>query len=569
MKNHLNKLISHIIEPRLWNLATQHPRLLATTTALTITHTLTYWLQALFLALALAALATPNTPLPTIPLTAALTCILARTAISHALAITSARLGEKIRTNLRTNLLNTLLAPTRLHDTDERLGARRLALTDGIDGIDAYTTRYIPTALTTHILCPTAVILLAFLNPWAALTTALFLTIAIHGPRLWKKTMTQRGHNHWDSYEQLSADHLESLRTMPTLRVLGAVNRRRQLLQHRSDTLHRHTVATMRISLADTGIIDLGIQAGLTTAAILAALTATGNITTPTTHTTIGPFTGAAITYLILLMASETFRPVRDLARHWHSGYLGLTALDSIDTALGNTTPTKTPHPTTDTDTDTTLEALTATNIHFSYTPEHPVLTGANLHLTPGKLTALTGPSGSGKTTLFDILLGLLTPDTGTVAHPGRIAVVSQHSYLFPGTIADTLRTAAPHASEQQLWQALEAVGLDTEIRTWPDQLNTRLGEAGTGISGGQRQRLAIARALLADAAVLLLDEPTSALDDHSASIVCQTLRNEARNRIVLMIAHRPEALAAAEQTLRITDHHIEHSTTALGQEAS
>ncbi|MBO3151005.1 hypothetical protein GZ204_00760, partial [Dermatophilus congolensis] len=98
-------------------------------------------------------------------------------------------------------------------------------------------------------------------------------------------------------------------------------------LQHRSDTLHRHTVATMRISLADTGIIDLGIQAGLTTAAILAALTATGNITTPTTHTTIGPFTGAAITYLILLMASETFRPVRDLARHWHSGYLGLTAL--------------------------------------------------------------------------------------------------------------------------------------------------------------------------------------------------------------------------------------------------
>ncbi|MBO3146179.1 ATP-binding cassette domain-containing protein [Dermatophilus congolensis] len=515
MKNHLNKLISHIIEPRLWNLATQHPRLLATTTALTITHTLTYWIQALFLALALAT--------------------------------TSARLGEKIRTNLRTNLLNTLLTPTRLHDTDERLGARRLALTDGIDGIDAYTTRYIPTALTTHILCPTAVILLAFLNPWAALTTAIFLTIAIHGPRLWKKTMTQRGHHHWDSYEQLSADHLESLRTMPTLRVLGAVNRRRQLLQHRSDTLHRHTVATMRISLADTGIIDLGIQAGLTTAAILAALTATGNITTPTTHTTIGPFTGTAITYLILLMASETFRPVRDLARHWHSGYLGLTALDSIDTALGNTT----------------------TNIHFSYTPERPVLTGANLHLTPGKLTALTGPSGSGKTTLFDILLGLLTPDTGTVTHPGRIAVVSQHSYLFPGTIADTLRTAAPQANEQQLWQALEAVGLDTEIRTWPEQLNTRLGEAGTGISGGQRQRLAIARALLADAAVLLLDEPTSALDDHSASIVCQTLRNEARNRIVLMIAHRPEALAAAEQTLRITDHHIEHSTTALGQEAS
>ncbi|MBO3155171.1 ATP-binding cassette domain-containing protein [Dermatophilus congolensis] len=412
-----------MIEPRLWNLATQHPRLLATTTALTITHTLTYWIQALFLALALAALAT-----------------------------TSARLGEKIRTNLRTNLLNTLLTPTRLHDTDERLGARRLALTDGIDGIDAYTTRYIPTALTTHILCPTAVILLAFLNPWAALTTAIFLTIAIHGPRLWKKTMTQRGHHHWDSYEQLSADHLESLRTMPTLRVLGAVNRRRQLLQHRSDTLHRHTVATMRISLADTGIIDLGIQAGLTTAAILAAL---------------------------------------------------------------------------------------------------------------------TGPSGSGKTTLFDILLGLLTPDTGTVTHPGRIAVVSQHSYLFPGTIADTLRTAAPQANEQQLWQALEAVGLDTEIRTWPEQLNTRLGEAGTGISGGQRQRLAIARALLADAAVLLLDEPTSALDDHSASIVCQTLRNEARNRIVLMIAHRPEALAAAEQTLRITDHHIEHSTTALGQEAS
>ncbi|MBW3085511.1 putative ABC transporter ATP-binding/permease protein [Austwickia sp. TVS 96-490-7B] len=564
----IHRWLSRIVEIRLWRLAAAHPRLLTATTVLQLAVTLSYAVQAAFLAAALSGLALAardhdTTALPTGPLSAVCLVVVTRLALAQAHIHLATRLGETVRADLRERLVRALIVPTRLHDADERLGARRSALTEGVDGVDAYVSRYLAAALQVWILCPLAIAAIAWINLWAAVAVAGCVAVAVLAPRWWKRRLTDRGRDHWDSYEQLSADHLESLRVMSTLRVLGAVGRRRQRLQERSDALHRHTVATMRISLIDTGLTDIGIQVGLTAAAALAALEATGALTVPTLGVLPGAWgSGATATYLVLLLSSEAFRPVRDLARHWHAGYLGLTALDSIDAALAGGTSTSdslasAAHPPT---TRSTAQSatwqdapeLTLTDVRFGYDADDLVLDGIDLTVRPGGLVALTGASGSGKSTLFDLVLGLLHPQQGTIARPERVAVVSQHSYLFPGTVAETLRVAAPTASEDDLWHALTDVGLADTVRGWPHGVHTVLGEGGTGVSGGQRQRLAIARALLARADLLLLDEPTSALDDANARRICDVLRREAQHRIVMMIAHRPEAVAAADRRLHL-----------------
>ncbi|MCH8614374.1 ATP-binding cassette domain-containing protein [Arsenicicoccus dermatophilus] len=553
----ITRLVARVVDVRLWRLAARHPRRLGATVLLQLAVTVTYWVQAICLALTLARVAGAARGATAAqdvwgPVAGVLACLMTRALLVLTQACAAARLGAAVRGCLREQVLRSLLTPARLYDASDRLGARRLALTEGVEGVDAYASTYIPAALQVWCLCPVILVVLAVLDPWAAAALAACIAVAVLGPRAWRRLLLRRGRSHWDSYEALSADHLESLRVMPTLRVLGAVHRRRAALAARSDALHRDTVSTMRLSLLDTGLIDLGIQAGLLLASGLAALHAVG----------LGPGGGeTARPFLVLLLASEAFRPVRDLARAWHAGYLGLSALDSLDAALrpgspavasptaGVGRPAAEPSPLAGQE----VRELVLADVEFSYDPEVPVLRGATLALRPGRLVALTGPSGSGKSTLLDLALGLLQPQRGSVRRPDHVAVVSQRSYLFPGTVAQTLR-CNPSAPEAELWEALESVGLAGTVRGWPDGLATRIGEAGHDLSGGQRQRLAVARALLARADLLLLDEPTSALDEGASRQVLATLRARSRSAIVVMIAHRPEALAAADLVLRLEE---------------
>jgi len=365
---------------------------------------------------------------------------------------------------------------------------------------------------------------------------------------------------------------------MRTLKILHAVPGVRARLDDRSDQLHHATVATMRVSLADTALTDLGIQAGLLAAAALASLSALG----------AGPtagVAGAAVVYFMLLLSSEVFRPVRDLARQWHAGYLGLSALGSIDAAGGGSVTQAAPVGPSDAGPSgdgarpapggTAVAAVSPAGGHlvldglsFRYSAEAPwVLRGAQAELRPGGITALAGASGAGKSTLFDLLLGFLPAAEGRILLDGRpllrseLGVVSQRSYLFPGTIRENLTAVNPAATEEDLIRVLRQAGLAAELDAWTDGLDTVLSEAGGSVSGGQSQRLAIARALLADRPVLLLDEPTSALNPELAEEVLAGLRDHARERTVLMIAHRPEAIAAADTVLLLSDGVLHQST--------
>lgn len=542
-------LIGKILNYRLWKLATEHRRELLITTVLQLLLTITYWVQAVFMALTLSsfALALKNADQHDVPyrmLIAIIVCIFLRFAMTHAQEHYAALLGHKVRSNLRANLLRSLLISERLYDDQDRLGTRRLALTEGIEGVDAYITKYIPAALQVWILCPLVLIVLAFISPWAAFILFLSIALAVLGPRWWKKSITNRGKEHWDSYESLSADFLEALRSMSTLRILGAVETFRARLKERSDDLHRRTVATMRISLIDTGLTDAGIQIGMFCAATIAVVEhIDGDLT-------------ATLAYIILMMAVEAFRPVRDLAKHWHAGYLGLSGLTTIDQATTDDSQSvERSRSYKHQSADPIHPAESSIQLHqvsFSYDGKNCILNQADAVFSSGVLHAVSGPSGSGKSTLFDLILGFLKPTSGHVKVFGDVVLVAQESYLFPGTIAQTLTTGVSQQSEEALWSALAEVGMADSIRAMPDGLNTELKEAGTNLSGGQRQRLSIARALLSDAPIVLLDEPTSALDNQNAELICSTLLKLSRTRTVIMIAHRQEALKAAEKIWKI-----------------
>ncbi|MER6504569.1 ATP-binding cassette domain-containing protein [Streptomyces sp. NPDC001455] len=536
-----------IVHPELRRAARRARRPLLTATALQGAVTLTHLAQAALLALALADLARGHTGRLPWLLIGVLAVVATRAGLGTWQRRTATRAGAVVRVALRDELLAHLGRLGPAHLTTARAGAVRSTLVDGVEGVDAYVSRYLPQLLITLTVPPLVLAALAAVEPTALLGLVPALLLTLFGPRAWDRLLAARGREHWDTYEELGADYLEALQGMPALRAAGAVGRTRERLEKRSAALHRATVAKLRVSLVDTGITDLAIQGGTAAAALLACWSAVSGSTTATG------------TYLVLLLASECFRPVRDLAREWHAGYLGVSAADGIAT-LRTVEPAVRDTGTAPVDWLAPPE-LRFENVRFTYDgASAPALHGVSFTAPAGCTTAIVGPSGAGKSTLLALLLRHHDPDEGRIALDGHrttqyslaalrqgVAVVSQDTYLFHATIADNLRMARPDATDDDLTAAARSAGVHDEIAALPAGYATVLGERGATLSGGQRQRLALTRALLADASVLVLDEATSSVDERREADIVRELLNAAGERTVLVIAHRLAAVRHAD----------------------
>lgn len=214
----------------------------------------------------------------------------------------------------------------------------------------------------------------------------------------------------------------------------------------------------------------------------------------------------------------------------------------------------------------TPLQALAIDDVHFSYEGDHFVLTGASLTVRRGEFIALTGFSGIGKSTLFKLMLGFYAPQGGTltaVTEDGRhllgadtralFAYVPQQSVLLSGTIRENIAFCCPDATEEAIWAAAQTAAIADVIRELPNGLDTPLGERGAGLSEGQLQRLAIARAVLCDAPILLLDEVTASLDESTEALVLRNLRT-LTDKTCICISHRPAALDVCDRVIRVED---------------
>lgn len=329
--------------------------------------------------------------------------------------------------------------------------------------------------------------------------------------------------------------------------------------------------AAWTTSVASTTVLLL--QAIATIGVTWLALRAHAAAELPAVHLTV--------LVVLALVSFEALTPLPTAARHLAEARVSARRLaDLMDT----------PPPATDPPTPTplTLRApvdVDITDLRVRHTPEGPpVLDGVSLHLPPGRLTVLLGTSGSGKSTLIATLMRFVPYDSGSIRVGGRelrdcagtdlrraITGVTQDAHVFHTTIRANLLLAHPAATDTELREAVRKARLLTWIESLPDGWDTLLGENGSAMSGGQRQRLLLARALLADPPVLILDEPTEGLDPETADAVLADILQATQGRTTLLITHNPANLPTAAQTLTLTHGRIQSHTghPGLGVDAA
>ncbi|MCC9740431.1 thiol reductant ABC exporter subunit CydD [Streptomyces sp. MNU89] len=474
-----------------------------------------------------------------------------RALVSWLTELAAHRAGASVKSELRTRLLDhaTRLGPGWL--SSQRTGELTALATRGIDALDGYFARYLP-QLGLAVVVPAAVLARIVTADWVSAAVILVTLPLIPLFMVLIGWATQaRMDRQWQLLTRLSGHFLDVVAGLPTLKVFGRAKAQAESIRAITADYRRATLRTLRIAFLSSFALEL-----LSTLSV--ALVAVG-IGMRLVHGDLDLFTGL----VVLILAPEAYLPIRQVGAQYHAAAEGLAAAEQVFTVLetppGSTGGTA-PAP------DARVSGLRVDGLAVRHPgrPE-PSLPRTSLTVRPGETVALTGPSGSGKTTLLHAVLGfaeaaegrLLLGDTdlSTVDLDGwrrQIAWLPQHPFLFAGTVAENIRLARPDADDAAVREALRDAGALDFVTALSEGPATVLGEGGAGLSAGQRQRIAIARAFLADRPVLLLDEPTANLDGESESAVVEAVARLTAGRTVLMAVHRPALLAVADRVVEL-----------------
>lgn len=455
------------------------------------------------------------------------------------------RASAAVKSELRGRLLEraTALGPSWL--STQRTGELTTLATRGVDALDDYFARYVP-QLGLAVVVPVVVLARIVTSDWvSALTIALTLPLIPLFMVLIGWATQDRMNRQWRLLARLSGHFLDVVGGLPTLKVFGRAKAQAESIRTITDDYRRATMRTLRIAFLSSFALEL-------LATISVALVAVG-IGMRLVHGDLDLYTGL----VVLVLAPEAYLPLRQVGAQYHAAAEGLAAADEVFAVLETAPATAGTLPAPDLRrASITVDGLT---VHHDGR-DQPSLPEVSFTVSPGETVAVVGPSGVGKTTLLAALLGFAQPSGGRVLVDGtdlaaldpeswhrQIAWVPQRPHLFAGTVAENVRLARPDATDAQVQAALRDAGA-LDFAT----LDTPLGEGGSGISAGQRQRIALARAFLADRPLLLLDEPTANLDGDTEAAVVAAVRRLAAGRTVLLVVHRPALLAVADRTIRL-----------------
>ena len=445
------------------------------------------------------------------------------------------------------------LGPARAADV--RSGATASLLTDGAERVALYRQTFLaPTlaAAAAPLLVLVELAVVVDVVPALVLAAAVIVVpvfIAWCHSRLRASSSESR-----QARMRLAAEYLDAIQGLRTLTLARAAERTSARLRLEGESNRRAVMGLLAgnqlVILLTDGLFSLFL---ITVAAGLALLRLSSGMID------VGDALAIVLTSYVLL------EPLDHVGAFFYVGMGGMANQRAIGRILSRPLPSSTARPTARTSPAASAQAAIVLNDVEAAWDAAPVLEGVNLSVRRGETLAVVGPSGAGKSTLMAMLAGNLLPSGGSVCVEGTelsaatqdevrsaSALVAQTTWLFTGTIADNLRLAQPYATPSQLWQALEVARLDKEVALMPEGLETQVGEAGLGLSGGQAQRLSLARAFLADRPVLLLDEPTSQVDLASEAAIVESLEQLAQGRTVVTISHRVGALTAADRTVRV-----------------
>ena len=412
---------------------------------------------------------------------------------------------------------------------------------EGVDQLETYFGAYLPQFFYAMLAPLTLFVYLSFINLPSAVVLLIcvpLIPVAIAAVQTWAKKLLSR---YWGQYTALGDTFLENLQGLTTLKIYQSDDFKQDQMNEEAEKFRRITMKVLTMQLNSITIMDLIAYGGAALGMVMAV-----------TQFQAGKVDLAGC-LLIILLSADFFIPMRQLGSFFHIAMNGMAASDKIFRLLDL------PEPDQGTQSVPADYPITCRNLRFAYEENREIIHGIDLNFPVGGFTAIVGESGCGKSTIASILMGRNRGYGGSVKIGGvelselseaslmeNITYISHQSYIFKGTVRDNLRMGKSAASDEQLWAALEQVNLADFLRS-ENGLDTLLTERGGNLSGGQCQRLALARALLHDSPVYIFDEATSNIDVESENDIMAQIHTLAKSRTVILISHRLVNAAGAD----------------------
>jgi ATP-binding cassette subfamily C protein CydD len=443
----------------------------------------------------------------------------------------------------------------------ERSGDIVNTLSDGVEALEAYYARFLP-AISLMALVPLAILVFVFSHDGLAavvmVVTAPLIPLFMI---LIGKGAERRNQRQWRQLAWMSAHFLDVIQGLTTLRLFNASRREAQVIARISDDYRQGTMSVLRIAFLSSFVLEFFSTVSIAVVAVLIGF----RLYWGEMDFMHGLF--------VLLLAPEFYLPLRNMGAQYHARMEAIGAAERIVEILN--TPAAEASGKLTTLVNLQQDDIRFEAVGFRYPDGRQAVQDIDLVIRPGETLALVGASGAGKTTLINLLMGFLQPQGGRIrvggvplqdiapeVWRGQLAWLPQRPQLFPGSITDNIRLGMPLAGREAVHQAAVLAQAGDFIEALPHGWDTRVGEGGQGLSGGQVQRIALARAFLKDASLVILDEPTANLDLDSETRIYAAMRTLAAGRTLILIAHRLRTVREADRIVVLDNGRIVQTGT-------
>lgn len=500
-------------------------------------------LQAWALARTLASVLTRNTDNTGPAIGVFLLACVLRVILSSVQDVMSASAGIHARRRLRREVLERIIGEGPALLRRRHSAAIAATLVDRIEALDGYFSRWLPAASLWLVSQWLVVIALYIENHQAGLILAACCAVLPIFQAVFGIATAVASRKQFLAMSRLQTRFLDRVKGIATIVLSGGTDRETQALEKSADDLRQRTMKVLRIAFLASATTDVAMVMALVLIVVTQAHHLMG-------HPSDGALTRAL--YAVLLVP-EAFASFRALSAAYQDRAHATAAAEAMH-ELAPLTKQTVAGP--DVVQSKGGISVVAENVSFTWDEQRgTVIHDVSFTLPAGATLILEGASGAGKSTLLELLLGFVSPSQGSILFDGldtqslsprqissRISWIGQKPVLFAGTIRENILFARPDAQPEELDQAVSAAAIDQYLSSLPDGLETRIGEGGFGLSGGQAQRIAIARAYLKDAPLLLLDEPTSHLDPKTEAEILVSLKDLAKGRTVILCSHSAQA---------------------------